>query len=333
MSLGVICMRAWPATDLWPRQTKFALTALAVALATIIEVPESFDAPGKPFLLYFIASAFCGLAFGPRFGLLSIAASALFSVLFFDPVYSFWLSNRKDLVDIIAFAFVGSASILILARIKASVIAGPSAREQTSRLMLNEMAHRVANNFAAAVAILGRASTSVRDIDAKRALDDALNQLHIFASVHGQLRPDTGGNLCVDGTEFIGGLCVALKKTAPRGAKCKFEDPGISIALMLPQAVALGLIVNELVTNCFKHAFPAGRPGTIFVTLRVHDDECQICVADNGVGTSTQTRGGGRGLALIEGLAQQLNATFSTETSPAGTRGKVRFPLSRTAVR
>lgn len=88
--------RAWPATDLWPRHIKFVLTASAVGIATIVELPESFNAPGKPFLLYFIISTLCALAFGHRFGLFAIAASSVQSVLFFDPVYTVWLSNQKE---------------------------------------------------------------------------------------------------------------------------------------------------------------------------------------------------------------------------------------------
>ena len=117
-------MRAWPATNVWPGQTKFALTAFAVAIATIIELPESFDAPGKPFLLYFIISALCALAFGHGFGLFAIATSSVLSALFFEPVHTFWLSNQKDLIDFIAFAIVGSASVLTLARIKGVYYSG-----------------------------------------------------------------------------------------------------------------------------------------------------------------------------------------------------------------
>lgn len=323
-------MCAWPPSNVWPVQIKFALTAFAVALATIIELPETFDAPGKPFLLYFIMCTLCALAFGHRFGLLAIAASSVLSVLFFDPVYIFWLSNRKDLIDIVAFALVGSAGVLILSRIGASIIAGDRIREQkTSRLMLREMAHRVANNFASATSILERASTTVHDIDAKRALDDALNQLHIFARVHQQLQADTDGNLSVDCKEFIAGLCVALEESAARTAHLKFEHFNINIPLSLPQAVALGLIINELVTNSIKYAFSDARRGTITVSVRAWGEKCHVWVADDGAGMADEAKGGGRGLGLVQGLAQQLEGHFCIESSPAGTAAEIRFPLAQ----
>ncbi|MGA7324533.1 MAG: histidine kinase dimerization/phosphoacceptor domain -containing protein, partial [Rhodomicrobium sp.] len=288
-----------PDRDAWPKEAKLAITALAVATATFIELPESFDAPGKPFLLYFIASALCTVAFGQSLGLLAIGASSVLSVLFFDPVYTFWLSNQKDFIDIIVFALIGGGSLLGLARIKTAIMADVRGREQqTSRLMLSEMAHRVANNFAAAVGILRRVSTTVHDADAKVALYDALNQLHIFASVHSQLQPDREGKPCVDCIEFIGSLCAALEQTSAREANLRFEHSATSLTLPLPQAVALGLIINELVTNSAKYAFPGNRRGNIIVTLMVHEKECLVRVDDNGTGKAA--KGVGRGLVLVE---------------------------------
>ena len=324
MNLSFVSMHSWTAAQLWPGQVKFALTAFAVAIATIVELPESFDAPGKPFLLYFIMSSLCALASGLRFGLLAIGASSFLSVIFFEPVYTFWLSNRKDLLEIVAFAAVGSAGVLALGGIRAAL---ESRERQTSHLMLSEMAHRVANNFASAGAILRRASTTVHNCDARRALDDALNQLHIFASIHSQLHPGRNGDQRVDSREFIGSLCTALEKTAAGTAHLRFEHLGIGVALPLAQAVGVGLIINELVTNSAKYAFPAEREGWITVTLTVHGDECQVCVADNGVGKVAKGQGSGRGLGLAEGLTEQLGGSFSLESSTEGTQGKIRFRI------
>jgi two-component sensor histidine kinase len=317
-----------PATDAWPWPQKSAIIAFAVVVATIIELPESFDAPGKPFLLYFIMSVLCTLAFGVRAGLLAIAASAALSALFFDPVFSFWVSNAKDVIDIAAFAVIGSISVLALAWLKAS---NRVREQQTSGLLLSEMAHRVANNFASAISIVSRTSATIHDADAKRALEDALSQLRIFASVHNQLRPARDGDLQVDSKEFIGGLCAAFEKTIGPGVHLSFEHPAASIPFRLPQAIALGLIINELVTNSAKYAFLGGQGGKIIVTFVVLEGDCHLCVADTGSGSAAEVKGSGRGLKLVKGLAQELGGGFSIETSPRGTRGAIRFPLPRRA--
>ena len=80
----------------------------------------------------------------------------------------------------------------------------------------------------------------------------------------------------------------------------------------------MGLIINELVANSAKYAFPGTRRGTIIITLKVHDKECHVCVADDGVGKAVEVKGGGRGLELVEGLAQQLDGSFCMETSIRG---------------
>jgi two-component sensor histidine kinase len=207
-------------------------------------------------------------------------------------------------------------------------MAGVRVREQqTSRLLLSEMAHRVANNFASVISIVGRTSAAIHDADAKRALEEALNQLRIFASVHNQLRPGRDAHLQVDSEEFIGGLCAALEKTIAPGAHLSFEHPAASTPLKLSQATALGLIINELVTNSAKYAFLDGHGGKIIVTFAVLDRECRLCVADNGAGKAVEAKGSGRGLKLVNGLAQQLSGGFSIECSPEGTRGEIRFPL------
>jgi two-component system, sensor histidine kinase PdtaS len=317
--------------DHWPKPKELAFIALALVGATLVELPESFDLPGKPFLLYSILCTLCTLIFGLRAGLIAVGGSSLLSTLFFDPVLTFRLSKQEDFISVVAFAAIASASALVLAWIKALIATRASVGEkQKNRLMLSEMAHRVANNFASATALIGRTSATIHDVDAKRALDDAVNQLHIFASIHNQLRPDSDGNLFVDSHEFIGGLCAALEKTSSREKHLRFAHPKKSITLPLAQAVALGLIINELVTNSIKYAFPEGDPGTIDVTFESHGTTCHVCVADNGVGKSGEVRGGGRGLRLVEGLAEQIGGSFSVETSSEGTSSSICFSLPRT---
>jgi two-component system, sensor histidine kinase PdtaS len=309
--------------ETWPTSVKFAAAALAVSIATIVELPEAFDAPGKPFLLYFIVSALCTLTLGLRPGLFAVASSSALSALFFDPVFTFWVSNRNDLIAIVAFTAIGSASVLTFAKIRASITAH---EEQRRRLMLGEMAHRVANNFTAAVATISRISAKVLDGDAKQALDEAINQLRIFARVHSLLRPDADEWLFVNSKEFLGGLCVSFGQSAGRIAELRFEHSGAGVMLPLHQAVALGLIVNELVTNSVKYAFPEGSSGVIDVSFKAHRNEWCVCVADNGAGNYDAPKGTGKGLGLVEGLAQQLGGKFSREQLPRGTRCNILVP-------
>jgi two-component sensor histidine kinase len=84
--------------------------------------------------------------------------------------------------------------------------------------------------------------------------------------------------------------------------------------LSLDASIPCGLIVNEIISNSLKYAFPDNRDGIIFVTLRVNKNKVHIDVGDNGIGISesvdvknTQTLG----LQLVDTLVEQLNGTFN----------------------
>ncbi|WP_376100716.1 sensor histidine kinase (plasmid) [Roseomonas sp. CCTCC AB2023176] len=105
------------------------------------------------------------------------------------------------------------------------------------------------------------------------------------------------------------------------------------------RAVYLGLVLNELVTNALKYAFPEGRPGRIAVSLRCEGETFVLRVEDDGIGLDengdkdeTDTRDerprGGLGTRLLHGLAGQLRGSFArSESEPSGTAGELRFPV------
>jgi two-component sensor histidine kinase len=103
-----------------------------------------------------------------------------------------------------------------------------------------------------------------------------------------------------------------------------------SIILNLERAVPCGLILNELVSNALKHAFPDGRRGEITVTMRRDNGNYRLSVADNGVGMAeavdlphTKTLG----LRLVSIFVEQLQGTFNVERGE-GTRFEIVFPVA-----
>jgi signal transduction histidine kinase len=96
------------------------------------------------------------------------------------------------------------------------------------------------------------------------------------------------------------------------------------------RASALGLILNELLTNSLKHAFPAGRAGSVRVSTRTQEGHLSIEVGDDGVGFSRRAPGSSRagvGLQLVDGLVQQLNGELS-RSDQDGTRIEISLPLN-----
>ena len=93
------------------------------------------------------------------------------------------------------------------------------------------------------------------------------------------------------------------------------------------RAVAIGIIVNELVMNAVKYAYPDGA-GPIHVDLSAQGDDLLLAIADNGVGLSGRTdpRSTGMGQRIVSAMASKLEATVERDEAHAGTRILLRFP-------
>jgi two-component sensor histidine kinase len=92
------------------------------------------------------------------------------------------------------------------------------------------------------------------------------------------------------------------------------------------QAIPIGLIVNELVTNAVKYAFPSQKKGTITVTLKRVPGELHLTVTDDCQGVDARRADSGLGGRLVEGFAQQLDAHLERESSTQGTAIRLILP-------
>jgi len=92
---------------------------------------------------------------------------------------------------------------------------------------------------------------------------------------------------------------------------------------------AVGLIVNELVTNALKHAFPdQTREGAITVKFHREGPDFILCVADDGVGKATTPSREGMGTQLVKAFAAQLGGRIEVERSASGTTQRLIFPVA-----
>ncbi|WP_127079565.1 histidine kinase dimerization/phosphoacceptor domain -containing protein [Rhodomicrobium lacus] len=315
----------------WPMSLRLMITGAVITSAALIQLPVAIEVPGEPFLLCYIASACCALAFGRVNGFLAIAISSVLSFLFFEPYRSLRIQYAGDLIAIEAYAVIGAISVSALARMVASIIAEQETaslakqHEEHSRLMLNEMTHRVANNFQAAASLIRLRASDVRDSGAKTALDETVEQILIFARLHRQLCNNVDGTITLDSTRFLREIFEAIKNSQGMRSDIRLEQKVQNVDLTFAEALPLGLIVNELVTNSMKYAFPNSRPGSITLTLTVSGSECQLCVSDDGVGLRNGDFGSGRGLVLVRELTNQLRGEFEIHSSSKGTEAKIKF--------
>jgi len=113
------------------------------------------------------------------------------------------------------------------------------------------------------------------------------------------------------------------------GADIQSEIEADEIYLPVDQAIPCALIVNEILSNAFKHAFRGKNQGTLEVSVKQADDHIKIVIRDDGIGIPKNVdvyRGTSLGLKLIRSLAQQLSGTVTIE-SRKGTEVTVEFPL------
>lgn len=183
--------------------------------------------------------------------------------------------------------------------------------------LLKELYHRVKNNLQLIISLFNLQVRALQDVQARQALRDAAGRVRAMALVHERLyQAATLSSIALDG--YIGELCEQLAgaaSAAPRGIAVRVEAAPVEVGLDV--AVPLGLLLNELVSNSLKHAFPDGRRGAITVRLGPTDEGLlRLTVADDGVGLPADLAGTSArtlGLKLVAALSDQLHARFTLE--------------------
>ncbi|MBT2188296.1 sensor histidine kinase [Sphingobium nicotianae] len=223
-------------------------------------------------------------------------------------------------------AVVGSM-LLIFAEIFRRTVAGNAdARDreiERGEIMLRELEHRTRNNFALVASLLDFQRRQATTPEVIHALDHAMRRVHTFADAYSQLgsRQSAGGE--VDMRPYLARLLDRVSDGL-FGEEIKIENEIAPIALPSRKAVAIGLYVNEALTNCAKYAFPEGRGGTVKVTLAMEEGGWRLTVRDDGIGgeiATTQSDKGaknGLGAILFQALAMQAGAKHHVSVSQEG---------------
>jgi len=304
-----------------------------VGAACLFQLPIERHVPGEPFLLFLLVVIASTLAFGASVGFVGVALSTILSALFFEPVGSIAVWHAIDLIKIELYAVLASGSVIAFARLGNMVIAAREHADSLKRLnesksiLLRELAHGVANNFATVAAFISARSKTISDAQARSVLNEAVEQIRMMGQVHSRLR--TGDrHVSLGSQDFLENLCDELKASLARGRQISVECEADDLALSTHQAISLGLIVNELVMNAIKHAFPEGRRGCIRVGLKVlRDDQLRLYVEDDGVGfTRRQRRNGGLGQDLVKSLSRELGGRLEVKTSEEGSSFQLLLP-------
>ena len=131
----------------------------------------------------------------------------------------------------------------------------------------------------------------------------------------------------VDIGSVIRTIATALKSMYRPWKRVTLTVNGPMLELRGMLASPIAMIVNELVTNCFKHAFPDNRFGTVEVTYELQDDTLLLDVRDNGIGFDETQPSAGRGRPTIKQMVEGLQGTFTWAAHSAGTHVHITLPL------
>jgi two-component sensor histidine kinase/putative methionine-R-sulfoxide reductase with GAF domain len=220
-----------------------------------------------------------------------------------------------------------------------SAAAEVAVRAERMGVLLRELQHRAKNNLALVAAMLARerrTATAEQDARTAERVGRLMQRVTAIALAQDRLSgAEGGGKGDGTGTDLAGYLHALLGSLdLSLGGKVVFEADLDSCVLPFDKAVAAGLVVNELVTNAAKHAYPEGEEGVVRVELHADEirAEAALTVSDEGRGTDPTTlaarrAGGGQGLELLRHLARQLGGDIEQGMPERGTSITVRFPL------
>ncbi|HEX2135973.1 MAG TPA: PAS domain-containing protein [Microvirga sp.] len=192
--------------------------------------------------------------------------------------------------------------------------------------LLHEVDHRVKNNLQVISSLVLLKARRLANPEVRKVLHDLAERISALSTVHRLLYPV--GDVSRFGLrDFLGDLTSDLATLLPAG-QVEVELRVEPVAVAAAKAAPLALLVNELVSNAFKHAYPADRRGRVLVEVTKPDRDLRIVVEDDGVGIAgAAPPGDGFGKTLIEMLARQLKARVDWGDARPGTRAVVTMPL------
>ena len=198
-------------------------------------------------------------------------------------------------------------------------------------LLRREADHRIKNSLQIVASVLALQARREVGLDTRDALHAAAARVHAVARMHEALQLD-GREEIVDLGTLIKAMAASLHAMAGEPSAIEIIVDAESVPTPIRVAQPVALIVNELVINALRHAFPNGRSGAITIVVGQSDGRLAIRVADDGIGLP-EGHGGdhhGFGMTLVRAMLGEIGASLSTE-SVNGACFKISAPLGAVA--
>jgi two-component sensor histidine kinase/sensor domain CHASE-containing protein len=223
------------------------------------------------------------------------------------------------------FVASGENEVIVLVREVTDIEKAEEARRQ--ELLLKEIHHRVKNNLQVISSLLALQANATKDEDARALLAESRDRVRSMALIHEKLyqSDDKRG---MSFASYVRDLVAHLRHSYTGNSDAITSVLDVEdVMLDMDVSVPCGLLINELLSNALKHAFPGGRTGT--VTVRLHPAEqgmLALTVSDDGVGMPDESGSPSTlGLRIVEQLVRQLKGTLAVGRDH-GTTFTITFP-------
>lgn len=174
-------------------------------------------------------------------------------------------------------------------------------------VLLRELTHRTKNHLSMIISLLRLKGARQKDPDAKQDFERAIERVHTIAFLHEQLyQKDMFDRIDID--SYLENICANLELSLFAETQIALVREIQAADLTIDQAVPLGLIVNEAVTNAAKYAFSPSQAGKIVIRFRKRGGQGILTISDNGRGFGVPNPSQGIGTKLIRSLAKQIGA-------------------------
>jgi len=227
--------------------------------------------------------------------------------------------------DFIFFSILASLTAAALLQARSFEELEQSLREKD--LLLKEVHHRVKNNLQLISSLLELQKTEIIDEEIQKLFTESQNRINSIAHVHESIYVSDALSK-VNSREYIESLTADIRSQYDQNGRVQLRLELEDLFLNINQAIPLGLIINELITNAFKHAFTGDRDGTLTVKTLWKNGNAVCTVKDNGKGFTIDKNHSSLGLTIVETLAaSQLEGEWRINGND-GTEHVIVFPAS-----
>lgn len=183
-------------------------------------------------------------------------------------------------------------------------------------VLLAEIHHRVKNNLAVMSGLMRLQIEETKSEEARATLERNAERIHSMAMIHNSLYQQEKLN-DIHLNLYISELIDEIKTSyLTNDSNISVESDLNTISLPVSKAIPCGIIINEILINAIKHAFPENRPGEIKVQLKNKGNTVKLTISDNGIGFNIESQTQSLGMNLIHSLSEQIDGELSIKSEP-----------------